>query len=617
MELSSPRTLFFVATLAFLAEVPALGQAPAGPDLRGPAGEAAAAALATRNLRADAALGRVGGLAATPAPPYVAPAKALDSLPIEWPFAPTIKPILEVPIQAIFLTDDDGGNPAAICAAEVNVWRHRANLIWFGSCLDFTFDASEGSSDYVWIRSTPLNSISDTSSPNWTVQLDLAKDLASQFPDKLVMLFRHGPDALPIGSGLAWTNMNFIVMPGFNATSICGVQNIGLMAHELGHFLGLPHTFTEAFASYADALDHYVVGCGCGLDDLFEGDGRDQTLPDPFIEAWDYQCNPATDALTFGDETFVLPRTNLMSHYYPTNKVVESQFYTARQVWALRSGLAAHDAVLGGLKSIDVESLTPIVTSGWTTDQPMTQFLGKWSGDQQLLWLDGALGETLRVKFSADAGGNFDVYAGFTAAPDYATIQTRVNGELGSEIELYSSIVLPTGPVFLGSFELPRGDSILELTLVENDPRVLFARQGVGLDYILLADPCAKNQEVVRLGIPQNLNAFKIGALGGPIVGTTWLPHVDHSNFVIDATVDVMVLSSAKANLYFGLGCTLLVDLNASLGIYTTAPGANFAFSIPMDPSYVGAWIFTQAGSFSAGGYFKLTNALDVKIGSF
>ena len=617
MELVSHRVFLFAAALAVLVEAPALGQARPGSDYQDPAAEAAVAALAARNLEADAALGRAGGIATAPAAPFAAPEKSLGFSVPDWPFAPTIKPILDVPIQAIFLANDDGSKPAPISAAEVDAWRLRANLIWNAACFNFTFDKSVGSPDYVWVKSTLLNSIEDTTSPDWPAQKHLASDLASLYPGKLVMLFRYGPDATPIGSGLTWIDMNFIVMPGFQATSICGVQNIGLMAHELGHFLGLPHTYAEAFETYGDALSYYIAYGGTAASDVFEGDGRDQTYPDPFIDTWAYQCDPATKSVTFMSEEFPLPRDNVMAHYYPSSRVLESQFYTARQNWLLRNGQLPHEGVLGGVITYETETMPGSYTGGWWTGQSMTPFLGKWSDGQQLLWLDGEVGDSLKLRFSAMAGGKYDVYAGFTAAPDYATIQTRVNRKLGPEVELYSGIVSPTGPVFLGTYVLPRGDSFLELKVVGSDPRAVLPRNGVGIDYITLAQPCAMSEEVVRLGIPPNKNAFKPGLFGGPIVGTSWMPWVDHTNFAPNALVDVMVVTTHHANLWFGVDCTLLVDLNTIVMSVEKDPSAHFDLPIPLDQAYVGTKLHTQVGSLNIEGLIKLTNALDIKIGSF
>ena len=617
MELVSHRAFLFAAALALLVEAPALGQARPDSDYQDPVAEAAAAALAARNLEADAALGRAGGIATAPAAPFVAPEKSMALSATDWPFAPTIKPILDVPIQAIFLANDDGSNPAPISADEVDAWRVRANLIWSAACFNFTFDKSVGSPDYIWVNSTLLNTIEDTTSPDWLAQKHLATDLAGLYPDKLVMFFRFGPDATPIGSGMTWTDMNFIVMPGFQATSICGVQNIGLMAHQLGHFLGLPHTFAEAFDTYGDAMSYYLAFGGGVGSDVFEGDGRDETYADPFIEAWTYQCDPGTKSVSFVDEDFLLPRDNVMAHYYPSTRVLESQFYTARQTWLLRSGQLPHEAVLGGVISYETETMPGSYSGGWWTGQDMKPFLGKWSDDQQLLWLDAAVGDSLKLKFSAMAGGKYDVYVGFTAAPDYATIEARVNRQPGPTVELYSGIVTPTGPVFLGTYILPRGDSFLDLKVVGSDPRALFPRNGVGVDYIALAQPCALSEEVVRLGIPPNKNAFKPGLFGGPIVGTTWMPWVDHTEFMPNSLVDVMVVSTHHANLWFGIECTLLVDLNAFIMIYEKAPSEHFDLPIPMDQAYVGAKFHTQVGSLNIDGLIKLTNALDIKVGSF
>ena len=613
------RHLFFAATLCVLAAPTVRAQSSDDPDYVDPVAEAAAAALQASNLEADAFLGRQGLPVTSPAAALVLPAggKALAATAPDWIYAPTAKPMLQVPIKAIFLRDDDGSRPCAITASNVNTWRVRANSVWAGSGIEFTFDPSAGSTDYFWMNSTLLNSVGGTSVPEWPAQLNLATNLANLFPGQLVMYFRYGPDATPTGGGFSWTSMQFIMMPGFYSTGVCGVQNIGLMAHEIGHYLGLPHTFPAEFVSYTAALNFYLAGGTGPMNDVFEADGRDHTEPDPYINAWGYQCDTSTTAITLSGKTFVLPRDNVMTYYHPITEVVTSQYNTSRQVWALRAGKPVHELILGGLATYEAEDLGGTISGGWWTSQAMGSFLGKWSNDHQQVWLDAAIGDTMRLDFPVATAGSYDVYVGLTAAPDYATVDPKVNGVHCNSEQLYASIVLPTGPVFLGTHTLLKGTNKLELTVTGNDPRIPVPRQGVGVDYIALASPSAASQEVVRVGFPANPSVLKPGIFGGPYVGNVWSPRVDHTSFVTDALVDVLAVSGGTANWYLGVQGTILVNLNTVIGYYTRWPGSYFWFQIPLEPAYVGLVLHTQAGSYGAADYFKLTNALDVTIGSY
>jgi hypothetical protein len=132
------------------------------------------------------------------------------------------------------------------------------------------------------------------------------------------------------------------------------------------------------------------------------------------------------------------------------------------------------------------ESQGAIVDGGWATQQNMSGFLGRWSNDYQLLWLDGEPGQALSFDFIAPGAGTHLVYAGFTAAEDFGAITHSVNGQTGDEIDLYSTIVLPTGAVYLGLFELTDGLNNWRAEVTGANPNMRGSRYGYGLDYILL-----------------------------------------------------------------------------------------------------------------------------------
>ena len=126
------------------------------------------------------------------------------------------------------------------------------------------------------------------------------------------MFFKFGPGPQSTGGGFSWHDYNFAVLPGFN-TYVCGYQNIGELAHELGHYLGLSHPFAMIFNSVQDA-QAYLSAHG-NLPGIFDGDGLSDTPPDPYIDTPQFQCDPSVQSVTLNGQVFPLPRKNIMSYY--------------------------------------------------------------------------------------------------------------------------------------------------------------------------------------------------------------------------------------------------------------------------------------------------------------
>lgn len=125
-------------------------------------------------------------------------------------------------------------------------------------------------------------------------------------------------------------------------------------------------------------------------------------------------------------------------------------------------------------------------------------------------------------------------------------------------------------------------------------------------------DPAQKATSAVRLGQPANPAA--LAAPAAPILGTTWQPHVAHATFVPSAAADLLLISAAKQNVALGAPGTLLVSPSLVL---TAAPGASFPLPIPLATGLIGFAFSAQGASAIANGTVKLTNALDVKVGTY
>ncbi|MGE3880722.1 MAG: FG-GAP repeat domain-containing protein [Planctomycetota bacterium] len=121
--------------------------------------------------------------------------------------------------------------------------------------------------------------------------------------------------------------------------------------------------------------------------------------------------------------------------------------------------------------------------------------------------------------------------------------------------------------------------------------------------------------QTIRLGIPANPSALRPGVSTGPILGATFDPVVDHQSFLPTATSDWLLLNFAVANLPTAFGTLLIAT---PLGaIQSSAPGAPFALTVPLDPALAGAALSVQAISIAPGVGLGLTNALDLVLGHY
>jgi hypothetical protein len=157
--------------------------------------------------------------------------------------------------------------------------------------------------------------------------------VAATHPGKMVVFFRHGPGTGPAGGGFSWTDYNFVVMPGFNDTWVGEQQNIGAFAHEVGHFLGLSHTFAREFGTEAEAASYFTEKKKNPL--VFDGDGLTDTPPDPYVRA--LQSLADVKSITLRGVTFTLPRGDIMSYYADPRLML-----TRQQILRIHETLRSH-----------------------------------------------------------------------------------------------------------------------------------------------------------------------------------------------------------------------------------------------------------------------------------
>jgi len=207
-------------------------------------------------------------------------------------------PNYTVPIVAYRVADDDGGRACAITIEGVQQWVDEANLIFSAAGVRFVFDGVLRD-----MNDTKVNNLTGEDDPNWIYARDKLNELATTHRSVVVV---HRAE---VGGGFSWTTYDFVAMSFFDAVN---PNALSILAHELGHHFGLPHTHGRDFQSVADA-ENYVLS-GWDTEEL-DGDRsviRD-TAPDPYVTALHNQIGVA--ALQLAGRPFALQRKNIMSYW--------------------------------------------------------------------------------------------------------------------------------------------------------------------------------------------------------------------------------------------------------------------------------------------------------------
>ena len=382
---------------------------------------------------------------------------------------------LSVPVQAVIVSDDHGGRRARFTPTQFAQWVRFANGAFRKANIEFTF-RPQVNVDY--LRSTIINNMTGTGDANWRAAKRLGNEIAARYPQRLVVFVRHGPGSSASGGGFSWTDYDFVVMGGFEDMNHCGHAHVDALAHEIGHYLGLPHTFAaEPFRDREEAAAHLARH---GMDpDSFDGDGFEDTLPDPVIRP--LECE-REGRIQLEGQVFVLPRRNLMSYYDERDSLSGQQIKRVRWVlgrrWRFGMRLPRNRP---GPGAFEAEALEVVGRRGAPTSiQPMDGFgVGDWSGGEQR-FCAAARGGVVTLKLPIARAGRYRITVYATLAPDFGVVQCAVNGEpCGPPTDLYAPIVLPTGPIQLGRVQLPAGTHELSFEVTSKHPGSIGHKFGI------------------------------------------------------------------------------------------------------------------------------------------
>ncbi|MBI1742942.1 hypothetical protein HYR54_07725 [Candidatus Acetothermia bacterium] len=246
------------------------------------------------------------------------------------------QPLYTLRIQAIPLSDSDGGRAYSVTIQQVKTLINQANLAYAQAGIQFQFDEA---TDWEPMKDTQLNSLVNGGSNWWTK----ANETASHYPGKIVIFFRWGigsnpngtpnsnipssnafaypPDTgvpVPPDAPLPPSNINFV---GFYNRSDYVSGNIATFVHEIGHYLGLYHTFPGWSDNLTNtpALAAAKLAAAGNSANALDGDLLSDTPPEAGTTYYVNQVNSnpcaGPGSYVINGITFTPDRQNVMSYF--------------------------------------------------------------------------------------------------------------------------------------------------------------------------------------------------------------------------------------------------------------------------------------------------------------
>lgn len=376
-----------------------------------------------------------------------------------------------VSVQAVRISDDDGRRAPSLSPGQFADWLRFANEVFAPAHIRF-----EPSPRVEERQSTLLNSMTGVHDVLWADAKRQGNALAAEFPDKLLVLLRYGPGKDPTGAAFAGDDYDYIAMPSFMGQH-CGHPHTDALAHEIGHFLGLSHTFAGDPFESVESAAAFQAASNRGRA-AFDGDGLSDTAFDPGVRALECDRRPE---LVIAGERYVLPRANVMSYYDERRDLSPRQIGLAR--WVLKKRLShamAAPSNLAAQAPLEAQALHPSANGCRPAVQPMAPYgAGSWVGDDQL-FCNGEDGASLSLAVPIERAGRYTVSLFLTQAPDFGRLTAAFDEDaLRGAFDAYAPVVLPSGPVLLGTAGLSPGIHRLRLSIAGKDNRSTGFKFGV------------------------------------------------------------------------------------------------------------------------------------------
>lgn len=381
------------------------------------------------------------------------------------------EPVLDVPMIFFRRANDDGSFPCDITEEDIHRMVTWMNRIYEPARLRFLWDPAL---DLVDLPNTVLNSAGtfgeeskEVQDSHWReVALEEAK-ITVAHPNKVLIYCRYGRPGVVAGGGYSGGSSSGIAITSMRTTN----AGYRMLAHEMGHYLGLPHTFIPF--SWSEAKNK--LAASHNDPSVFEGDGFSDTVPDPGV---DMPFNFPVKDIHLNGIALPVPYGNIMSYMNwdehdwmsPQQGRAARDWFVARKRFGINwpPNIFPEGTIWEG-EAIESKGSNGVVA----VVQEMKGFGAyRWSNESQILARLPKQG-WLRFQIRSEEAAKGNLYGYFTVAQNYGVFSISCNGRsLKKDLDLQAPCVAPSGKIRLGEIELKKGLNTVNFKLTGGEGRL-------------------------------------------------------------------------------------------------------------------------------------------------